>query len=578
MSGFQVYQRLLGYIKSYWWVLVIGMLATMLSSGTEAAVTWFLKPVLDKGFIAKDAQFIHWLPFIVISAFFVRGSAGFVSSYCMAWVGRNVVLRLRQEIFSHLMQLPARFFDNATSGQLLSVIIYNVDQVAKASTDALVTIVQETCFVTGLVIVMFTVSWKLTLLFLITAPMIAIVARYSSLRMRRISRGVQAGMGDLTHVAEEAIEGYKVIRTFAGQEYEKNKFNRITLANRFRELKVVVTNSLATGATQQVASIAIAVTVYLATMQSSNVTAGGFASILAAMLAILKPMKNLTTVSSTIQRGIAAAESIFDLMDQTPEQQEGGKALDRAKGQIIFEDVNFRYNTDSNLILQNINFTVKPGETIALVGRSGSGKTTLINLLPRFYTNYEGKILLDGSDIQEFNLTDLRKQFTLVSQHVVLFNDTIAKNIAYGRFDEVSEEEIIQAAEAAHAMDFIRQLPEGLETRVGENGVLLSGGQRQRIAIARALLKNAPILILDEATSALDTESERHIQAALEQLMKSRTTLVIAHRLSTIEQADKILVMDHGQIVEAGTHQQLLQAEGYYARLYGMQFGMEVVD
>lgn len=569
-SGFYLYRRLLHYARRYWLAFALGIIGTMFESGITAGFTWVMKPLLDKGFVARDPVFIRWLPVGIILAFLVRGGAGFMSNYYMAWAGRNVVMRFRQEIFAHLLRLPARFYDNTSSGQLLSAIIYNVEQVAKASTDALVTVVQETCLIIGLIVVMVIVSWQLSLLFLITVPVVAWIARHSSKRMRHLSSNVQTSMGEVTHVAEEAIEGYKVIRTFGGEAYEMNKFNQITAKNRFRELKIIATNTLASIGVQTIAGFVIAIMVYLATMKT-NITAGGFTSMIAAMLALLKPMRNLTTVNNTIQKGIAAADSIFSLLDEEPEVDRGTQQLTHTHGAIIYREVTFAYHPDK-AVLQHINFQAMPGQTIALVGRSGSGKTTLVNLLPRFYDGYSGQILIDGIDTRELHLADLRSQFALVSQHVTLFNDTIAHNIAYGRFANATTQEIIAAAEAAHAMEFIEKLPEGLNTLVGENGVLLSGGQRQRLAIARALLKNAPILILDEATSALDTEAERHIQAALDSLMHNRTTLVIAHRLSTVEKADNILVLNEGQIVEAGNHQQLLKLEGYYARLYNMQF------
>ena len=572
LSSFQIYIRLLGYVKNHWWAFLLGIFGTILSSGTDATITWSLKPLLDKGFIARDQGFIHWLPIIVIGAFLMRGIASFLSSFFMARVGRNMVFALRKQLFNHLLKLPADFYDRATSGQLLSVIVYNVDQVAKAGTDSLVTIVQESCFVTGELVVMLMISWKLTLLFLITAPIIAYLARFSSRYMRGLSRNVQEGMGDLTHVAEEAIEGYKVIKTFSGESYESNKFHDIITRNRSRELKLVATNSLATSTIQQILAFVIAVTIYLATSHTASITAGGFAAMLAAMLAILKPMKNLSTVSNTIQRGLAGAESIFQLIDEAPENDNGTIQLARAKGSIQFSNVEFTYHQSQQAVLHQLNFEVKVGERVAIVGRSGSGKSTLVSLLPRFYDNYTGTISIDGIDIQSLRLADLRNQFTLVSQHVVLFNDSIAHNIAYGRLKETSEQKIVEAATAAHAMEFIDRFPKGLQTPVGENGVLLSGGQRQRIAIARALLKDAPILILDEATSALDTESERHIQAALSKLMANRTTLIIAHRLSTIENADKIIVLDQGRIVEMGTHQELLLKGAHYAKLHHMQF------
>lgn len=570
MNGIAIYKRLLRYAWPYLFAILLGMLGTVVASGTDAGFAYVLKPLLDKGFIARDPSFIRWLPIGIFVAFLIKGSASFMSDYFMALAGRNVVMRFRQDIFAHLLRLPSRFFDHATTGQLLSTLIYNVEQIAKASTDALVTLVRESCLVIGLLIVMTLTSWKLTLLFLVTTPIIAVIARYSSLRMRRLSKSLQDSMGQVTHVAEEVIVGYKTIRIFGGENYEKNKFNDITARNRARELKVIVTNSIASASVQQIASIVIAIMLYFATASSSDITAGGFTSMIASMLALLKPMRNLTTVNSTIQKGIAAAESLFKLLDEPVEKNTGKYRVKRVKGQIEYRDVGFTYDNHQR-VLENINFIVEPGKTIALVGRSGSGKSTIVNLLPRFYDGFTGKITIDDMDVRDIHLPELREQFALVSQHVTLFNDTIANNIAYGRFN-VDRAAIKDAAEAAQALEFIENLPQGFDTLVGENGVLLSGGQRQRIAIARALLKNAPILILDEATSALDTESERHIQSALEKLMHTRTTLVIAHRLSTIEKADIILVLDKGRIVEAGSHHTLLANQQHYARLHHLQF------
>jgi len=565
----QVYKRLLIYAWPYSYAVLLGLFGTILISSTDAGFAYILKPLLDKGFIAKDPHFIQLLPLGVFLAFLLRGAGGYMSDYFMARAGRSVVLKFRQDIFAHLLKLPARFFEGSSSGKLISVLIYNVGEVAKASTDAIVTLVRESCLVIGLLIVMISTSWQLTLLFLISTPFIALIARYSSLRMRNLSKHLQDSMGQVTHVAEETIEGYKVIRIFGGEDYEARKFNAITKQNFDRELKVVTTHSLATASVQQIASIIIAIMLYFATTHSAEITAGGFTSMIASMLALLKPMRNLTTVNSTIQKGIAAAESLFQLLDEPAEKNSGKIHIKRVNGQVEYRNVNFSYNSHT-VVLENINFVIEPGKTVALVGRSGSGKSTIANLLPRFYDGFSGEILIDGMNIRDIHLPELRHQFAFVNQQVTLFNDSIANNIAYGQRN-IDIEKIKKAAMAAHALSFIEQLPQGFDTLVGENGVLLSGGQRQRIAIARALLKNAPILILDEATSALDTESERHIQAALEELMHTRTTLVIAHRLSTIEKADLILVVEKGRIIEAGTHKALLAQVAHYARFYQLQ-------
>ncbi|MDQ8039726.1 MAG: lipid A export permease/ATP-binding protein MsbA [Rickettsiella sp.] len=573
ISHLYTYRRLLAYVQRNLGWFLLGILGTIFLAATDAGLIWFLKPLLNKGFVAKDMHFIRYLPLILVIAFVVRGLSNFSSGYCLARVARSTVMEIRQEVLGKLLRLPATFYDNTTSGQLLSTIIYNVEQIANASTNSLITLVQESAFIVGLVVIMLMASWQLSLLFFVTVPTMVWIARNSSRRMRGLNKAVQDSMSELTQVAEEVIDGYKVIRTFGGEKYETQKFVDLLGRNRFRELKVVVTNSLASTAVQLIAGGIVVVTIYLATSHLTHITAGGFASMVSAMLLLLKPMRNLSAVNSIIQRGLAAANSIFGLLDEKPERDEGTHTLSVVKGALEYREVSFAY-VKNQMVLQEINFHVYPGETVALVGRSGSGKSTLVNLLPRFYDSYTGKILIDNIDIRELKLHDLRSQFALVSQHVTLFNDTIAHNIAYGQLSTVSKSMIIRAAKAAHAMEFIQQLPNGLNTLIGENGVLLSGGQRQRIAIARALLKNAPFLILDEATSALDTEAERHIQAALEELMHNRTTLVIAHRLSTVEKANKILVLDDGCIVETGTHQELLEKNGFYAKLYSMQFAL----
>ncbi len=569
----KVYTRLFQIVWRYKIGFIIGLIGICGNAAVDAGLTWSLKPLLDQGFIAKNKEFIELLPIFVIVAFLLRGIASFLATYSISRISRNVVMTLRQMVFNHLLKLPANYYDKKTSGGLISTLLYNVDQVSNASANSLIILVRESCTIVGLLIVMFIISWKLTLLFFAVTPIIAITSSFSGKRIRRYGRRVQARMGDVTHIAEEAIEGYRVIRTFGGQAYEANKFITATTDNRNKELELIATNAIASPIVQLIISVIIAITIYLATTHVGNITAGGFASILAAMLAMLKPVKNISTINNSIQQGVVGAEGIFDLLDEPGETDDGKEIFSRVKGEIKIRNLSFSYaSAPDKPILKNLNISIKSGSTVALVGKSGSGKSTLVNLLPRFYDEFTGEILIDGMNIRKATLESLRDQFAYVSQHVILFNDTIRCNISYGRINNVSEAEIIDAAKAANAWEFIAALPEGLDTRIGENGLLLSGGQRQRIAIARALLKDAPILILDEATSALDTESERTIQDALPRLIKNRTTLVIAHRLSTIENADKILVMKEGEIIEEGDHFTLLKINGEYSKLHSMQF------
>jgi subfamily B ATP-binding cassette protein MsbA len=578
-NAWNVYKRLFTYVRRYWIALVIAMVASIIYSGIDSWFVYFLKPLLNKGLVKKDARFLAWAPTLVLLVFMARGIASFFSNYSIASVSRNVIMRLRQDMFAHLQRLPASYYDHSTSGQIISIILYSVEQVANASADVLTTAIQSSFLIMGLLVVMFSISWKLSLMYFLIIPMITIIMRQTSMRVRRLSLSIQDSVAHLTHCTEEAVEGYKVVRAFGGQNYEIAKFDEAARTNRQREMKIVAARSWSVSAVQLVAAIALSVTLYVATLDISEsiLSPGGFVAMVAAMLALLKPMKDLTSMQNKLYRGLAGAQTVFELLDQPIEIDRGARTLQRARGKIEFSHVNFSYDPEKS-VLQDIDFTVQPGETVALVGRSGSGKSTLVSLLPLFYSTFTGNILLDDHSIRDYRLGDLRRQFALVSQHVTLFNDTIYNNIAYGRFEGVTEAEIRAAAKAAYALDFIEQLPNGLHTRVGENGVLLSGGQRQRIAIARAILKNAPILILDEATSSLDTESERYIQSALEDLMRNRTTLVIAHRLSTVEHADKIVVMDKGRMIEVGNHAELLEKNGAYARLYKMQFkDVEVV-
>ncbi len=571
LNGFKVYRRLLIYVSRYWLGLALGVLGTIGVSSVEASVTWLIKPIIDEGFADKNKLFIHWLPLILVVIFFLRSLANFASNYCMNRVSRSVIMNLREDLFSHLVRLPASFYDQHSSGYLLATIIYNVDQVAAASSSALINLLREGSLMIGMILVMFFTSYRLTLTLLIVAPFVFLVVKFGGKRIRRLGHHVQDSVGDVTHLAEESIECYKVVRLNNSEDRELAKFSKAAANNRNQQLKIVMTSSINDSLIQMILVLpAIALLSFSAA--SLHVTAGTFAAILVAMFGLLRPARRLSGVQNSIQQGISGAASIFALMDEKAEQDTGTHVLATVQGKIEYQNLSFAYQSaPENLVLQDINLTIEAGKTVAVVGRSGGGKSTLISLLARFYDVSRGVIKIDGYDIRDCTLTSLRDHIAMVSQHTSLFNDTIANNIAYG-FDGASHSAIEAVARDAYVMEFAEQLPNGLDTWVGENGVMLSGGQKQRIAIARALLKNAPILILDEATSALDTHSERYIQEALVRLMKNRTTLVIAHRLSTIENADSILVMEQGRIIERGSHQELLSLGGAYAELYNMQF------
>lgn len=552
------YRRLLQYVKPYWFVFIIGLIGGISYSGVDALTIKLLKPLIDEGFVNKNKTVIAYIPLVVPILFLLRGLMGFTANYSMKWVGRKIIMQIRQQIFAHLQSLPATFYDHATSGQLLAKIIYNVEQVAKACTDVITDIVRELCLIGFLLTVMLLTNWRLTLIFLGVGPLVVGLFHFVSKRFRKVSHQIQDMMGEVTHVAEENIEGYKVVRLFGGQEYEQKQFKKVTEKQRKLEMKSILIDTISVPLIQFVGGCALAGTILVAiTFPHLSLSAGAFASLVTAMISLLKPLKSLSSVNSAIQRGMAGAESIFAILDEKPETNEGVKTLERAQGYVVFDRVNFNYAGKDKQVLTNVSFSADKGQSIALVGHSGSGKTTLVNLLLRFYDNYTGNIYLDNININDLPLKTLRQQFAMVTQQVVLFNDTIANNIAYGEADK-NPEKLRHALKAANADDFIAQLPDGVHTMVGENGVLLSGGQRQRLAIARAIYKDAPLLILDEATSALDTQSEKQIQLALETLKQNRTTFIIAHRLSTIENADKIIVLKEGKIQAMGSHQTLL--------------------
>lgn len=577
-SNVKLYFRLLNYVKPYWRIFAISLVTTAVVAATEALVPALMKPMLDGTFVHKDQSMMRMVPFIILLLFFVRGMAAFISAYASNWLGNQLVMDLRGEMFNKLLTLPTRYYDDHATGNLISKLTYDVTQVTHAATDVVTILVKDSIVMIGLLGWLFYLNWKLTLLSLLMAPVISYVIKVSNKRMRNNSRDALHATGNMVQVIEESISAHKVVKLFGGQEYEVNRFNEQINWVRRHAMKQAISSAANVPIVQMVIAFALAAVVYLATLQSNadEVTVGGFVSFIMAMLMLSAPLKRLTGVSESLQRGLAAAESVFSLLDTESEVDRGTQSIERARGDLVFDNVRFHYSADTRPALNNISIHIKAGETIALVGSSGGGKTTMANLVPRFYTPTSGSILLDGHNIADLKLKSLRSNIALVSQEVVLFNDTVAANIAYGQTHNISEEEIMEAARAAHALDFIREWPQGFNTLVGERGVKLSGGQRQRIAIARAILKNAPILILDEATSALDSESERHVQAALETLMQGRTTLVIAHRLSTIEKADRIVVMHKGEIAEIGTHNELLEKNGIYTRLHSIQFASSV--
>ncbi|MFZ7157517.1 lipid ABC transporter permease/ATP-binding protein [Avibacterium gallinarum] len=575
LTTLQTFKRLWPIIAPFKAGLIAAAITLVFNALADASLIQMLKPLLDDGFGKADVSFLRIMAVVVVLLIIVRGVTSFVSTYCLGWVSGKVVMTIRRRLFKHLMYMPVPFFDQNSAGKLLSRITYDSEQVANSSSGSLVTIVREGAYIISLLGVMIYTSWQLSLVLFVIGPIIAVLIRMVSKKFRELGKNMQNSMGELTSSAEQMLKGHRVVLSFGGQKIEEERFNKVSNDMRRKGMKVMVADAISDPVVQIIASFALSAVLYLATVpeiMSQNLTAGSFTVVFSSMLAMMRPLKSLTNVNAQFQRGMAACQTLFAILDMATEKDNGTYEVEKAKGNISFKDVTFSYSGKEHPALNHISFDIPQGKTVALVGRSGSGKSTIANLVTRFYEIEQGEITLDGVNIQDYTLNNLRENCAVVSQQVHLFNDTIANNIAYAAADKYSREDIIKAAKAAHAMEFIEKLEDGLDTVIGENGASLSGGQRQRLAIARALLRNSPVLILDEATSALDTESERAIQAALEELQKERTVLVIAHRLSTIEKADEILVIEHGEIKERGTHQELLALNGAYKQLHQMQF------
>ncbi len=572
-----LYRRLLSYALVYWTIFIVAIFGMVIVAAASTAFTALMKPMMDGSFVERDPETIKWVPIALIAIFFVRVLGAFASGYGMSVIGRNVIRELRKEMFSRLLTLPKSFYDQATTGELISKFSFDVEQVANATTKAITVFIRDILTVVGLVGWMFYLNAKLALIFITVAPIVAGLVVFVSKRFRSISKNIQHSMGDVSRIIEESIKGQLVVKIFGGREYEENQFGIVNARNRRQNLRMQMTQAISSPIVQLLIACALALIVYMATLDSmiKEISVGTFVSFIIAMSMLLPPVRSLTSIISELQRGIAAAESVFDFIDLKSENDTGSYTADDVKGKVEFNQVNFSYAGEDQPALEDITLTIDVGQTVAFVGRSGSGKSTLLNLIPRLYDVKDGIVSLDGVNLQDYKLDNLRSHISYVGQDIVLFNDTIEHNIAYGSMKSCSKEEIESAARDAYADGFINESSDGLKTMVGERGVMLSGGQRQRIAIARALLNDAPVLILDEATSALDTESERYIQDSLERLMQNRTTLVIAHRLSTIENADVIVVMDKGKIVEQGSHQELLALNGHYAALHQMNFEEE---
>jgi subfamily B ATP-binding cassette protein MsbA len=573
----ETYRRLWQYVLPHKLVAFVAVLGMAATAAIEGSLVYLLEPLLDEALAAKNLQTARWIPLAFVTIFIARGISGFATEYSLGWIGRNVISALRRTVFNKFLTLPTRYFEERAAGPLLSRLTYNVEMVAESVTSVVTIAIRDVLTVIAALTVMYIQSPKLLLFISIVFPFIALVVKYLGKAFRRYSGRIQDSVGEVTQVTEEIVRGNRIVKIFGGQEFEADRLAEVDDRNRKQNLKLVWVRSLGVAVTQVIFGFGVAGVIYMAALESINgdLTSGQFISFFSAMMLMLQPVRRITNVNATIQRGVAAGDSLFQVIDEYDEDDSGTVALDAVRGHVEFRDVRFAYGDDDDAVISGVSISVEPGKSLAIVGHSGSGKSTLVGLLPRFYDVDAGDILLDGVSVKDLTLKNLRDNISLVSQDVVLFNDTIANNLSYGQLRQHSEEDVMRAAEAAHVLEFAEDMPNGLDTVVGDRGVLLSGGQRQRIAIGRALLKDAPVLILDEATSSLDTVSERRIQDALNLLMKDRTTLVIAHRLSTVEKADRIIVLDSGRLVESGTHEQLLDMGGQYAALYKMQFAEE---
>ncbi|MEO1037682.1 MAG: lipid A export permease/ATP-binding protein MsbA [Pseudomonadota bacterium] len=572
-----LYRRLLGYTDRHRGVLIIAAFGMVITAAVEGSMALLLEPLTDEALVADNEPFEIWVPIAFLIVFIFRGLAGFVTEYALGWIGRRIIHRMREQVMGQYLVLPTRFFDERASGRLLSRISYDIEMIAESATNVVVVLVRDTLSLVAFVGVMIYQSPILFACIAVVVPVIAFLVKVLSRTFRRYSTHIQDSVGDLTQVTEEVITGNRVVKLFDGADYEKRRFARANEGNRSLHMKLVRAKAAGVAVNQILFALGGAGVIVIAGLETAagRLSPGSFTSFMGAMILLLPPLRRLTNINASMQRGIAAARSVFEVLDESPELDQGTQRIERARGRLEFDGVSFAYEGTNVPALKDVHLTVEPGETVALVGPSGSGKSTLVSLIPRFYEPTAGELRLDGVALGAYALDSLRTQISLVSQDVTLFNDSVGRNIAYGGREGASEDDITAAADAAHVSEFVRNMPQGFATLVGDRGVKLSGGQRQRLAIARAILKNSPVLILDEATSALDTESERHIQAGLEQLMRGRTTLVIAHRLSTIERADRIVVMQAGQIVEIGTHADLIAAGGLYSKLHRLQFSDE---